>query len=98
VSVKHPDLGTPLPPHSAIRVGNHKLIWNWHGRLELYNIPRDPTESHDLSKENPELTAKLHTQLKQWLKENVPPRYWPQRAEAITPADAGGPFPFRDLR
>ena len=42
VSVKHPDLGTPLPPHSAIRVGDHKLIWNWHGRLELYNIPKIP--------------------------------------------------------
>ena len=98
VSVKHPDLGTPLSPHSAIRAGDHKLIWDWHGRLELYNIPRDPMETHDLTNEKPELTAKLHAQLKHWLKENVAPRYWPQRDERVSPEAAGGPFPFRDLR
>lgn len=98
VIVKHPDLGTPLSPHSAIRVGDYKLIWNWHGRLELYNIPKDPSETHNLSNEKPELTAKLHTQLKHWLKENVAPRYWPQRDESVSPEQADGPFPFRDLR
>lgn len=98
VSVKHPDNGQPLSPHSAIRIGNHKLIWNWHGRLELYDIPKDPGESHDLSKENPEITSKLHQQLKQWLKENVAPRYWPKRDESVPAENAGGPFPFRDLR
>jgi arylsulfatase A-like enzyme len=59
VIVKHPDHGQPLSPHSAIRVGDHKLIWNWHGRLELYDIPKDPTESHDLSKIMPELTIRV---------------------------------------
>lgn len=98
VSVKHPDNGQPLSPHSAIRVGDHKLIWDWHGKLELYGIPEDPTESNDLSQKMPELTTKLHTQLKQWLKGNVAPRYWPQRDESVSPKDAGGPFPFRDLR
>jgi arylsulfatase A-like enzyme len=34
VIVKHPDNGMPLTPHSAIRVGDYKLIWDWHGRLE----------------------------------------------------------------
>jgi len=98
VSVKHPDLGTPLSPHSAIRVGDHKLIWDWHGRLELYNIPKDPQEMHDLANEKPELTVQLHQQLKQWLKDNVAPRYWPRRDESVKPADADIPFPFRDLR
>lgn len=46
----------------------------------------------------PELTTKLHTQLKQWLKENVAPRYLPQRNEGGSPEDAGCAFPFRDLR
>jgi hypothetical protein len=91
-------LGTPLPPHSAIRVGDHKLIWNWLGRLELYDIPKDPGESHDLSQEMPEVIAQLHKQLKQWLKENVAPRYMPQRDESVSPESAGGSFPFRDLR
>ena len=98
VSVRHPDLGTPLSPHSAIRVGDHKLIWNWHGRLELYDIPNDPGESQDQSKVKQELTAKLHTQLKQWLKENVAPRYFPKRDESVSPDEADGPFPFHDLR
>ncbi len=42
VGVKHPDNGQPLSPHSAIRVGDYKLIWDWHHHLELYNIPADP--------------------------------------------------------
>ncbi len=98
VSVLHPDNGEPLSPHSGIRVGPHKLIWDWHGKLELYHIPDDPFEQHDLSNKNPEITSKLHRQLKDWLKQNVAPRYWPQRNEFVTPADATKPFPFRDLR
>jgi arylsulfatase A-like enzyme len=98
VIVKHPDHGQPLSPHSAIRVGDFKLIWDWHGRLELYEIPADPTEGRDLSAEKPELTAQLHQQLKRWLVDNVAPRYWPQRNEAVSDQAAAGPFPFRDLR
>jgi hypothetical protein len=98
VKVIHPDNGQALSPHSAIRVGDHKLIWDWHGKLELYDIPKDPTESNDLSKEMPEITTKLHNQLKSWLKQNVAPRYFPTRIESVTPAEASRPFPFRDLR
>jgi arylsulfatase A-like enzyme len=79
VIVKHPDHGQPLSPHSGIRVGPHKLIWDWHGKLELYHIANDPLEKHDLSRKEPELTARLHQQLKDWLKDNVAPRYFPQR-------------------
>ncbi|MCH7226851.1 sulfatase [Haloferula sp. A504] len=98
VQVRHPDHGQPLSPHSAIRVGDHKLIWNWHGRLELYDIPADPGEKRNLSDEMPELTERLHDQLKTWLKENVAPRYWPRRNPEVSAEAAGGPFPFRDLR
>jgi arylsulfatase A-like enzyme len=98
VSVKHPDHGTPLSPHSAIRVGDHKLIWDWHGKLSLYDIPHDPFENQDLAEKMPELTTKLHTQLKTWLKDNVALRYWPKRDESVTPEAASSPFPFRDLR
>ena len=55
-------------------------------------------ERHDLSGEKPDLTMKLHKQLKHWLHENVAPRYMPQRDESVSPEDAAGPFPFRDLR
>lgn len=52
---------------SAIRQGDYKLI-NWYkeGRTELYNIAKDPSESHDLSKEMPELTNILLSALNQW--------------------------------
>jgi arylsulfatase A-like enzyme len=79
VIVKHPDNGHPLTPHSAIRVGDYKLIWDWQGRLELYDIPGDPYELADISTANPELTEQLFTQLKTWLRENVEPRYFPVR-------------------
>jgi arylsulfatase A-like enzyme len=98
VQVIHPNNGQPLSPHSGIRVGDHKLIWDWHGKLELYNIPADPTESNDLSGANPELTNQLHAQLKQWLTKNIAPRYFPRRDETVSPAQATSPFPFKDLR
>jgi arylsulfatase A-like enzyme len=98
VQVKHPDNGQPLSPHSAIRVGPHKLIWDWHGKLELYDIPADPFEHRELAKEKPELAAQLHRQLKDWLKANIAPRYWPQRDPSIPEDSANSPFPFRDLR
>lgn len=98
VSVKHPDNGHPLSPHSAIRVGPHKLIWDWHGKLELYHIPNDPFEKHDLATSLPELTTQLHNQLKNWLKTNVAPRYHPRRDSSVPADTATSPFPFRDLR
>ena len=98
VKVNHPDYGTPLSPHSAIRVGDHKLIWDWHGRLSLYNIPKDPYEKQNLAEKMPDLTAKLHTNLKQWLKENVAQRYIPRLDATVTPDTVSDPFPFLDLR
>jgi arylsulfatase A-like enzyme len=98
VGVKHPENGEPLSPHSAIRSGDYKLIWDWHGKLELFHIPDDPSEKHDLSTEKPELAARLHRQLKDWLKANVAPRYFPRRDEKVSPEAADGPFPFKDLR
>lgn len=52
---------------SAIRQGNYKLI-NWYkeGRTELYDISKDPSESLDLSKQKPELTAQLLKELNTW--------------------------------
>ncbi len=85
VSVKHPDDGQPLSPHSAIRVGDHKLIWDWRGKLLLHDIRNDPHETRDMAGENPELATRLHTQLKTWLKDNVAPRYFPQPAKPTEP-------------
>ncbi len=52
---------------SAIRKGDYKLI-NWYkeGRTELYNIVKDPSESYNLSEENPILTKQLLKELNEW--------------------------------
>ncbi len=77
VIVKHPDNGFPLTPHSAIRVGDYKLIFDWQGRLELYHIPQDPFEKNNLADAQPERTDRLFKQLKTWLRQNVKERYFP---------------------
>lgn len=98
VIVKHPHHGTPLTPHSAIREGDLKLIWDWHGKLELYDIPADPYEQHDLATEKPETVKRLHQQLKDWLKQNVADCYLPKPNPDFDPKTPGHPFPFTDLR
>jgi arylsulfatase A-like enzyme len=61
-------------PTGAIRMGDWKLIeWFETGRLELYNLKVDLSESNDLSKRNPEKLALLHARMKQWRAEvNAP--------------------------
>jgi len=98
VIVKHPDNGLPLTPHSAIRVGDYKLIWDWHGKLELYDVPDDPYEQNDLSAAMPEKTDKMFRELRQWLEENVEERYFPHRNPNYDPAKDERDYPFRDLR
>jgi len=52
---------------SAIRKGNYKLI-NWYeeGRIELYDIAKDPYESNNISEENPKITEQLLKELNEW--------------------------------
>jgi arylsulfatase A len=51
-------------PHSAIRVGNYKLIKFWKlNKMELYNLKDDLGELSDLSKELPEKVKELDTRL-----------------------------------
>ena len=47
-------------PHSAIRVGNHKLIRFYEtGQVRLFDLGKDLGEKHDLAKELPDKTAEL---------------------------------------
>ena len=45
-------------PARAVVVGNHKLIEHA-GRLELYHLPNDPGERHDLAANHPEVVEAL---------------------------------------
>ncbi|MEI6052800.1 MAG: sulfatase [Opitutaceae bacterium] len=51
-------------PHSAIRVGDEKLVKIWKtGALELYDLKADPGERTDLARLRPERVRVLHEQL-----------------------------------
>ncbi len=98
VKVLHPDHNLPLTPRTAMRKGDFKLIWDWHGKLELYNIVKDPYEEADLSEQLPELTQAMFKELQSWLKQNVQPHYMPQLNPNYDASQDKRPYPFRDLR
>ena len=55
-------------PHSAIRVGDYKLLkFTSSERSLLFNVADDPSESHDLANENPQLASTLDSKLEQYL-------------------------------
>lgn len=60
----HPGSATP---YSAIRAGDWKLIeFMEDGRLELYNLIRDPGEADNVVAVEPDVAAELHRQLAEW--------------------------------
>ncbi len=86
-----------LTPHSAIRDGDYKLIFDWYGRIRLYNIEEDPFEKHDLSIQNKELSNVLFAKLMGWIKNNIEPRYWPVINEDYNAQKEVREIPFKDL-
>ena len=56
-------------PHSAIRVGDYKLLkFTSSKRSLLFNVADDPAESRDLSSEKPHLAASLDFELEHYLR------------------------------
>lgn len=54
-------------PVGAIRAGRYKLLEFFEdGRLELYDLEQDESESHDLGAQMPEKRDELHAMLKAW--------------------------------
>jgi len=63
----HPGGATP---YGAIRQGDFKLIEFFEdGRLELFNLKRDPGEQQELAADHPEVAQRLQNQLAAWRKE-----------------------------
>ena len=77
VIYNNPVDGLPLTPHSAVRVGDMKLIYDWHGRLYLFDMAKDPYETHNLAARRAKDTRRLFGVLVQWLDRNVEARYLP---------------------
>ncbi len=97
VIYKSPYDGHALTPHSAIRKGEHKLIFDWYGRLHLYNIESDPYEQNDLYESEQELAQSLFEDLKRWLKDEVDQRYWPSLNPDYNPEKEVRNKAFQDL-
>lgn len=88
-----------IAPSGSIREGNYKLI-EWFeksidgvdtpGALELFDLEKDPGESHNLTSEMPEKTRELFEKLKAWRKDvgaqemELNPDYAPDQAEDRT--------------
>jgi arylsulfatase A-like enzyme len=51
--------------------GDDKLVVTRGGKPELYDVVADPAERRDLSAIRPELTRRLHEELKTWLRTEV---------------------------
>ncbi|SDW28978.1 Arylsulfatase A [Lutibacter oricola] len=59
---------------SVIRKGNHKLIqWLSTGKIELYNLKTDATESNNIADVETEITKNMLAELVEWRKENKVP-------------------------
>jgi arylsulfatase A-like enzyme len=98
VRVKNPEDGLPSAPSSAIRQGDWKLIFDWSGKLRLYNIAADPFEKNDLSEAEPERTLVLFRALNDWIDANVESKYTPALNPAYDPDRESRSRPFVDLR
>lgn len=86
-----------LTPHSAIRDGDYKLIYDWYGRLYLYDVEKDPFEKHNLAEENPALKNVMFGKLMDWLKLNIDKRYWPSLNKNYNPKNEARKVPFVDM-
>jgi arylsulfatase A-like enzyme len=84
-----------LPPMSAVRKGDYKLIWNHHGYLELYDLKEDIAETTDISEKFPDRAIEMFELLESWIKENVEPRYQTSPNPEFDPEE---PSPYRPVR
>ncbi len=98
VIVHNPMDDLPLTPHSAIRKGPYKLIYDWSGRLRLYNIEKDVSEKIDLVEKKPKLVQSLFGELNTWLEKNVAEKYYPTLNPGYDPSRDVRDYPFVDLR
>jgi arylsulfatase A-like enzyme len=89
--------GLSLTPHSAIRQGDYKLIYDWHGRLYLYNIEQDPYEHSNLVSLAPDRTAAMFELLVNTLNENTAPQYFPRLNPDYDAARESREVPFINL-
>lgn len=90
--------GLPPAPHSAIREGDWKLIFDWSGKLYLHDMRTDWREEHNLAEDQPAKTKELFMKLNQWLDTNVAVKYTPLLNPDYDPSKESRSRAFVDLR
>ena len=63
------------PTGGAVREGDMKLVWQagLPGKVELFDIAKDPSETKNLAEQNPEVVKKLQERIVALSKEMAPP-------------------------
>ena len=97
VVYKNPEDGLPFTPHSAVRKGDYKLIFDWYGRLRLFNIAKDISEKNNLVAQMPDKTRELFAVLMNYLEKNVERKYWPTQNPDYDPKTEVRKVPYVDL-
>jgi len=73
-------------PMLAIRDGDWKLLMNPdRSRVELYDIPHDPSELKDLASERPKEVQRLSDALVKWFESLPKGKIWPEAGKADYP-------------
>jgi arylsulfatase A-like enzyme len=76
---------------ATLRRGDYKLHYDYHGKVELYNIAEDLGEENDLVKSKPKLALDMLVTLTEWLRTNCNEAYLPKPNPRF---DAGGKLPY----
>lgn len=97
VIYRNPADDLPFTPHSAVRKGDYKLIFDWYGRLNLYNIKEDISEKDNLATQMPDKTRELFAELMNYLEGNVEKKYWPTANPDYDPNTEVREEPYSDL-
>jgi arylsulfatase A-like enzyme len=86
---------------ATLRKGDYKLHYDYHGKVELYNIAKDMFEKRDLVSTKPKLTHDMLVQLAEWLKANCNDNYLPKPNPHFDPNGKlpYGPYvPYEELK
>ena len=75
---------------ATLRQGDFKLHYDYQGKVELYRIPGDISEEHDLADTHPQLAREMLVRLTGWLKANCNAAYLPAPNPQFAPT---GPLP-----
>lgn len=83
----------------AVRQGDWKLVWRatLPAKVELFNIPQDPAEAHNLASDHPDLVAQLQKRIDELAVQSRPSLFFEATFKSYLGRHAPGPvFPNDD--